>query len=302
VSRRGQEWHSSQVSGQIFVNGYTKFFVLEENEMRFRLLFLALCAGVIIGLIGCGGGAPPSGDLLKGAAKVDKIDLDRVLKILTETLDEMDLQMISKATDKELDQMAAQTASADKDKPAAGKTLDKEKEQAFLSKFAAKLNKAQLISEPIGVAMLPEGTIQGFVDLNNNGVKDGAAERELFKVQLDQQRNRILASDASNRYREHQYGFSPGGFFTGLLLGTMLNRQRTTGFDASKFGSIQTTPTSTGSGSAAPAARGPAAPAPGSTGTTKAAPGGTPRSTPAPSPAPSSARGLGGSRGFSVGK
>lgn len=268
--------------------------------MRFKLFFLALCAGVIVGLIGCGGGAPPGGDLVKSAAKADKIDLDKVLKILTETLDEMDLQMISKASDKELDQMASQTAPTEKGKPAAVKTMDKEKEQAFLSKFASKLNNARLISEPIGVVMLPDGTIQGFADRNSNGVKDGSAEKELFKVQLDQQRNRILASDTSNRYREHSYGFSPGGFFTGLLLGTMLNRQRATGFDASKFGSVRTTPAP--SGPAAPTARGPAAPAPGSTGTTKVAPGGTPRSTPTQPSSPGSARGLGGSRGFSVGK
>jgi hypothetical protein len=271
--------------------------------MRFKHLLVAICAGAFLATLGCGSGLPPSGDLPSAAGRPGRVDLDRVLKILSETLDQMDLKAIGKASDKELEAMAAQKPD-DKGKELAAKPMDKEKEQAFLKAFAENLNNARLIDDPIGVTMIGTGAIQGFVDKNRDGVKEGSGEKELFKVQLDPERKRIIASDASNQHhRDHHYGFSPGGFFMGYLLATMLSRQRASGFDASKLGQTKMSPEgyykTSSRGPAAPSAAAPAS-KPGAT--TAGPPGSTPTATTGKASTPAPVRGQGGSRGFSVGK
>lgn len=277
--------------------------------MRFRHLFATACAGVVLVILGCGSGLPPSGDPLSGGRRAGPVDLDRVLKILSDTLDQMDLKAIAKASDKELEAMTSQKPE-DQGK-VASKPLDKEKEQAFLSAFATNLNNAHLSDDPIGVTMLGNGSIQGFVDKNRDGVKEGSGEKELFKVQLDPERKRIIASDANNQYhRDHHYGFSPSGFFMGYLLASMLNRQRASGFDASKLGQTKMSPEGyyrTSSRGPAPAAgssgttAAPGKPGPSTTGSTMTQ-GAQPTSPKAAPSTPGSVRGQGGSRGFSVGK
>lgn len=279
--------------------------------MPYRLLLAIVCTGIIIGVMGCGSGFPPSNDPLSSGSRTDHVDLDKVIKILTETLDEMDLQTIAGASDKDLEAMANQKPE-DKGKLRPVKALDKDKEQAFLKKFGEKLNQAHLIPDPIGVTMAANGAIQGFVDKNKDGLKEGTGERELFKIQLDAERQRIIASDATNTYhRDHRYGFSPTGLIMGYLLGSMLNRQQASGFDASRLGQTKMSPegyhkTTAGRGPAAPAgqpggAATPAARAP-SPPTSTVTPGATAKPPSSTAPSPSSARGQGGSRGFSVGK
>jgi len=164
---------------------------------------------------------------------VQVVDLNRVLDLLIE----------------ELEQPAADVeapATIGEDMPAIDE--DAEKTNRFLQGYARRLNEAQLIPSTIGVHMLANGAIEGFIDVNGNGFMDGGDERHLFEVQIDAAGSRLIASDKSgdeHYHRDRGYTYRPGGFFMGYMLGSMMSRQN--GFAASSgvrpnFGSMQMSP------------------------------------------------------------
>ncbi|XZE44903.1 hypothetical protein SH467x_000100 [Pirellulaceae bacterium SH467] len=99
---------------------------------------------------------------------------------------------------------------------------DPAKEAEFLKRYAAELNKLQVMASPVGVAMAPGGEIIGFKDPNLNNIQD-AGEAKEFTVTIDPDNQRLVASDNNGHHRP--YGYRPGGFLTGYLIASMLNRQ-----------------------------------------------------------------------------
>jgi len=179
-----------------------------------RLLALGIPVCLLV-TAGCGGGSDP---------KVTMADLDKVLQIFEDTLKE------------KAPAGAAQAKADPKQKPAP--TGDKSQLQEvkndpkttaeFLTRFARNLNNAKIIEEPIGVQMLTTGAIEGFVDKDKNMKKGGADETKLFEIQIDTQRNRLVASqtvEGSTYHRDRPYHYRPGGFFMGYMLGNMMGRQ-----------------------------------------------------------------------------
>ena len=103
-----------------------------------------------------------------------------------------------------------------------GNVMDK-----FSSSYASDLNASvpPIHSGPIGVKSEQDGSFAGFDDKNNNGIKD-TDEKDLFKLEVDTENNRLVAS---NEGEVRESGFSGSGLIMGMLLGNMLSRQRTTG-------------------------------------------------------------------------
>jgi hypothetical protein len=179
-----------------------------------RLLALGIPVCLLL-TAGCGGGSDP---------KVTMADLDKVLEIFEQTL-------------KEKAPGGAAQAKADPKKPPAatgsGTQLqdvknDPKTTAEFLNRFAKNLNNARIVEEPIGVQMLTTGAVEGFVDKDKNMRKGGAEEKTLFTIQIDTQRNRLVASqtvEGSTYQRDRPYHYRPGGFFMGYMLGNMMGRQ-----------------------------------------------------------------------------
>jgi len=97
----------------------------------------------------------------------------------------------------------------------------------FASSYAQELNASQpaIHAGAIGVATNTDGSFDGFADDNNNAVKD-SGEKELFNLEVDSENNRLIASDETYT-RDH--GFSGTGLIAGMLIGSMLSRQRAAG-------------------------------------------------------------------------
>ena len=140
--------------------------------------------------------------------QVDVIDLNKVLDILQATLTELD------GDDKD-------AVKGEEIKP-----VDKEEEEKrkqFLDAYAKNLTAAKLVSTPIGVEMHDSGSIHGFADKDGDNVKD-TGEKELFKVDIDEKEQRLVATDNANHYRDHHYRGRSHGLFTGYMFGRMMSR------------------------------------------------------------------------------
>lgn len=213
---------------------------------------------------------------------VEMIDLDKVLDILIATLDELDggdadsvdATAVAKATtgDGEAATEVAVPETAN----------DEAKDKQFANAFRINLNAAKLMSQPIGISVNDAGEIQGFTDTNNDNVQ-GSGEGQLFKIEIDAEGQRLIASDTSGNHRDHRYR-PRFGFFTGYMIGSMFNRQSGyySGSRSSlrpKYGSMSMSPKGYHAGAVAKA-----------------------RSAAKAKAAASSARSKTGSRGFSFGK
>jgi len=212
--------------------------------MKSKLLMLLVLTAVAAGLLGCLGG--PSGpDPANKIKKIEIIDLDKVLRITFDTLDALDLEKITGADEKELEKMAAEKQPQGSVTVMPATEIDPASEKEFLRKLAAKLSRANLVSGPVGVTLLRDGSVQGFVDTNRNRARDGQGEKELFRLVLDAKRGRLIASDLKNGYnREYRYGYAPSSFFSGYFLGAMLDRQENAGFDTTRLAAMKMAPAS----------------------------------------------------------
>ncbi len=95
-----------------------------------------------------------------------------------------------------------------------------------------------LHTNPIGVKMLKDASFEGFDDRNNNNVKDSEDEK-LFRVEIDFEGKRLIASDSQGR------GFTGSGLMAGLvggmLMGRLMGNQRAAGVRSGSMSSRNVT-------------------------------------------------------------
>lgn len=161
-----------------------------------RLLSIALFTSIV--LAGCGVQSTPE----------PRVDLDRVMSIAGNTMDSFDAR--------------------------ASEVTEENAMEEFSVLLGYDLNDAQpaLYDGQIGVSPQADGSLLGFDDLDGDSDLDGG-EDELFKVEVDTENNRLLASSEGV---VQESGFSFGGLFMGMLLGNMLSRQRTAGVNPASRG------------------------------------------------------------------
>lgn len=150
---------------------------------------------------------------------VDVVDLNKVLDLFAESLTELD--------GKEAANVKAEGGDDANDQAVVGievvESEDKSKTDSFVKLFRSKLNAAKLVSKPIGVKIEESGVINGFADSDNNNVM-GAGEKSIFKIEIDEAGDRVVATDGGGHYRDHRY--RGRGIMTGYFLGRMLSRNR----------------------------------------------------------------------------
>ena len=142
------------------------------------------------------------------------IDLNKVLDITVDTLhasqEKMDLQK------------AASQSIPDDD-------------QAFIDladTLGENYNKAQpkLFEAQIGVSPQADASLLAYADTNLSTTLDEKDE-VLFKIEIDGENARIIASSRSGAINEHN--FSGSGLLAGYLIGSMLSRQTRAGVNTS---------------------------------------------------------------------
>jgi len=82
---------------------------------------------------------------------------------------------------------------------------------------------------PIGINLLDDGSLEGYMDKSGNRQKEGEEPR-LFLVEIDAEQERLIATDANETIRESH--FSGTGLLAGYLIGSMLGRQRSAGVNS----------------------------------------------------------------------
>jgi hypothetical protein len=163
--------------------------------------------------------------LLAGCSSdsVEVVDLNRVLDVMADTLDQTQAKMGSEFEGNSEDPVVRQ-----------------EYMEQFNVLYAENLNAAKLMSTPVGTSVQSDGSISGFNDPNQNMTMDGS-ERQIFIVEIDAERNRLIATDTQNGYhRDH--GFSMAGLAAGMLIGHLLSRQRAAGITGSRFSNMTMSP------------------------------------------------------------
>jgi hypothetical protein len=176
-----------------------------------------LAVALVLLVVGCG-----------RSRRIEVIDLDRVLTILDAVMKTpisggASPPPVSKPAENGLVEVERLESGAERE------DLTSE----FLTRFSEALNAAQLMSMPIGVVLESSGAMLGFTDYNGDHEK-GGGDRDLFRIEVDPEKNRVIASDLQRpQYRrDHYYGSSyyghryhgGGGFFMGYMLGSMSGR------------------------------------------------------------------------------
>jgi hypothetical protein len=236
--------------------------------MRAKSMIMAMLFAAAVLMFGCGADNIADRPVGSTTRTAPIIDLDKVLKIMASTLKEMEpkkpLESEKPKTDSDQsDKPKTDSAESDKpktdlaksEKPKTPPPMDKAKEKEFLDKLAMNLNDADIYAKPVGVTMLTNGTIVGFEDPNKNNIKEGG-EKELFKVQVDGSKQRLVASDPQNTYhRDHGFGGMGmgSGLIMGYLLGNILNRHSAAGLSPNRFDNVKMSPPAQPRASTSPA-------------------------------------------------
>lgn len=160
------------------------------------------------------------------------IDLDKVLDIMKTTLDELNLSTPSPQPGN------GDTPPPDTMQPLTTDAIRPEYDTVFLKRFSENLNAAKLTADPIGVAMLADGSVEGFRDTNANDIKD-PYEKSIFKIEIDTERNRLIATDTQNNYRRSSGYSMMHGMFAGYFLSSMFGRQHHAGISPSRFANMK---------------------------------------------------------------
>lgn len=117
------------------------------------------------------------------------------------------------------------------------------KHMALLTQFLQHVMNLQppFYKTKIAMTLEKDASYSGYSDANANGKVD-PQEKKLFKIEIDQANNRILATDTSGTSTSSS--FSGTGLLTGLLIGSLLNRQRSAGVNPNSFNKRKVTPAS----------------------------------------------------------
>lgn len=108
---------------------------------------------------------------------------------------------------------------------------------AMEKQLAVWMNKAlneapPVYSKPIVTRVNKDASIDAFADDNANGHID-AGEPRLFRIEIDAVNGRVLATAEDGSTYAHRP--RPSGFFAGLFIGSMMNRQRQAGIGPNHF-------------------------------------------------------------------
>jgi hypothetical protein len=93
--------------------------------------------------------------------------------------------------------------------------------------------------QPLGLEILSDAKFSGYVDPNENGVRD-SGEGEIFTIEIDEANNRLIATDTTGQSAGLR--FSGAGFLAGALIGNLIGRQRSAGITAASFNNRTVTP------------------------------------------------------------
>lgn len=113
--------------------------------------------------------------------------------------------------------------------------------QDFTQYTEQNLNMPPLTNAQVGLELQSDGSFQGYHDANKDFVRD-SGEDTLFTVEIDTERNRLIATDESGQGTDLR--FSAGSFIAGAILGNLLSRQRSAGISKSSLANKQVTPRS----------------------------------------------------------
>lgn len=189
------------------------------------ILIVLLLAGVFSGCTG---------------SRKEIIDLDKVLDVMQASLDELNKTTPIKTdffTDVPED-VASSTSGNDSFLPIPPEKQSNDFNRTFTAKFENDLNAAGLSKNRIGVNLAKDGSVEGYPDYNKN-FKQDVNEKTMFKVEIDVERNRLIATDTQNQYRRSSgYSFAQG-MFASYLLSSMLGRQRSAGIRSSRFAGMK---------------------------------------------------------------
>ncbi|MEN8214447.1 MAG: hypothetical protein ABFR19_08805 [Pseudomonadota bacterium] len=147
------------------------------------------------------------------------VDLDRVMKIALESMQRYEQTTLS-GVDGKMDDAAMAQFSRD---------------------LSDDLRMAQppLYTGPLSAVVAKDGSIQGYHDRNANYVRE-TGEEDLFKIEIDSQNKRIIASN-DGVVRDQGMGMG-GGFLMGMLMGNLLSRQSAAGIRPGAFNNVRATP------------------------------------------------------------
>lgn len=106
---------------------------------------------------------------------------------------------------------------------------------AFVSELKTAYNDAvpAIDSSNIGVQPMANASFIGFTDVNLNDEWEEGSENPLFLIEIDSAQSRVIATSNSGAVNEHRV--SGAGFFSGFLMGRLLDRQRASGVTSSKL-------------------------------------------------------------------
>lgn len=106
----------------------------------------------------------------------------------------------------------------------------------FAEELGTNYNLAQppLYKEQIGVSPQADASLLAFSDTNMNRSLD-EGEALLFKIEIDGEQSRIIASSNSGAVNDHH--FSGTSLLAGYLLGSMMSRQRAAGVTSKQLAS-----------------------------------------------------------------
>jgi len=177
---------------------------------------------LLVTVLGCGTGQ-----------RQPTVDLDAVLSVTTDSLAQMDAA--TPAPDGFDGGYGVDAAAPVERDEAATSGLLAELAELLERNYNAAV--PALFDGNIAVAAQQDASILALADTNANGVAD-QGERALWKIEVDGDNARILATDSSGAV--DQAGFSGTGLFAGYLLGSMLSRQRAAGVNTQALSSKRT--------------------------------------------------------------
>ena len=113
--------------------------------------------------------------------------------------------------------------------------------EKFADELAYNLNtlEPKVYPVPVGVAYASDGSFEGYNDENRDNSKN-SGEQDLFKIEIDAENQRLIASDENN-VSDHSFAGMGMGLLAGMLIGNMMSRQRAAGVDTKALSNKQTT-------------------------------------------------------------